>query len=177
MDFLVGMIQHTPIWVFVVLAVLVFMGIQATRPRTVRLLRLLITPAIFITWGIISLTSKHAFTALLATDWLVTAAVGIAIAGALVRFPTLRADRSRQIVQVPGSILPLIRSVGIFVAKYGLAVAAAVAPQAADSIAFWDVAVSGLCVGYFLGWVARLAMAYRRAPALDGLSALQGSAS
>ncbi|HEY1722674.1 MAG TPA: DUF6622 family protein [Magnetospirillaceae bacterium] len=167
MDMLSGIVEHTPTWVFVVFALLVMMGVQSMRPRRVRLVRLLITPAIFIVWGIVSLTSKHAFSTMLLTDWLVTAAVGIAIAGALVRFHALRADRQRLIVQVPGSRLPLIRNVTIFAAKYALAVAAVVATSAADQVAFLDVAVSGLCVGYFLGWLGRLMMAYRHAPALD----------
>ncbi len=172
MDLLGNIFSHTPVWVWVILALLIFLGVQASRPRTVRLLRILITPAVFIVWGIVSLTTKHEITGLLVGDWLVLGLIGFGIAMALVRFPALRADRQRQIVHLPGSFLPLTRNVVIFVVKYALAVGAAiaasgVAPGAADGIALADVAVSGLCVGYFIGWLSRLMAGYRNAPALE----------
>jgi hypothetical protein len=178
-----GILQHTPIWVFVVFAVLLFLGMQAARPRRVRLLRILITPAIFIIWGIVSLTSKHDFSILLLADWLVAAILAATLATSIVRFPALRADHQRQIVYLPGSPLPLVRNIVIFATKYALAVAAATAPAASGQIAYWDVGVSGICVGYFLGWLGRLMMAYRHAPTLEESapaspsSALPGGAS
>jgi hypothetical protein len=159
-----GMVTHTPLWVFAVFALLVYLGLQATRPRTLGLRRILIVPAIFIAWGIVSLVSAHAVSTLLIGDWIVAAALGAGLASAMVRFPALRADRGRRKVHLPGSALPLIRNLAIFGAKYGLAVAAAMTPAARDHLALWDIAVSGLSAGYFLGWLGRFAAAYRHAP-------------
>jgi len=45
-------VRHTPVWVFAVLAVLVFFGVQALQQRTVPVWRLVIIPAVFIVWGV-----------------------------------------------------------------------------------------------------------------------------
>jgi hypothetical protein len=51
----IGILLHTPWWVFVVFALLLALGIQALRPRVVSAWRLLVTPGIFIAWGLVSL--------------------------------------------------------------------------------------------------------------------------
>jgi len=170
-------VGHTPFWVFGVFALLVFLGIQALRERTLPVRRIVITPAVFITWGIIGLATAPHFSSLLVGDWVVAAAAGASIAAMIARFARLRADRDRQLVHLPGSTLPLIRNLVIFTAKYGLAVAMAITPAARDHLAFWSVAVSGLSAGYFLGWLGRLVAAYRRAPALAPAFAVQGGVS
>ncbi len=158
-------VGNTPIWVFAVLAILIVLGAQALRERTVPLRRVAITPAVFITWGVISLVTKPTFSSLLVGDWLATAAIGIALAAMTVRFPRLRADRVGKRVHLPGSVQPLLRNLTVFLVKYALAVTMAITPAAREQLAFWDVAVSGLAAGYFLGWLWRLISAYRRAAA------------
>ncbi|HTP81901.1 MAG TPA: DUF6622 family protein, partial [Alphaproteobacteria bacterium] len=76
---MLAIIQHTPPWVAALLALLVLLGVQALRPREVPVWRLLLVPAAFIAWGILSLMQKAGASPLLAVDWLVTAAVGAAI--------------------------------------------------------------------------------------------------
>jgi hypothetical protein len=56
-----AIVEHTPLWVFALLALLVFFGVQALRPRKPRMLRLLIVPAVFITWGVTSLLARSAY--------------------------------------------------------------------------------------------------------------------
>jgi hypothetical protein len=109
-------------------------------------------PAVFIGWGITSLVASP----LLLVDWSVTALIGAAIAW--ITSDHIKIDHAR--VSLPGSAFPLIRNLLIFSAKYGLAVAAAISHS---NLAVWDVAVSGASAGYFLGWLLRLASAYRQA--------------
>jgi hypothetical protein len=52
MQFVIGVFTHTPIWVFALFAYLVWQGINAMRPRTQPIWRLLIVPSIFILWGL-----------------------------------------------------------------------------------------------------------------------------
>lgn len=54
---ILNMLQNTPWWAFVLLALLIVLGIQALRPRTIAVWRLLIVPAAFIVWGLISLVT------------------------------------------------------------------------------------------------------------------------
>ena len=99
---------------------------------------------------------------ILIADWSAAAAVGAAIAWTTTRLHDVAIDRARQLVSLAGSALPLIRNLLIFSAKYGLGVAVAIAPASKSGLAVWDIAVSGASAGYFLGWLLRLASAYRR---------------
>ncbi len=69
-------LAHTPWWVFAVLAVLIVTGIQALRPRVIAAWRLLIVPAIFIAWGIASVSIRASAVHSLALDWLAAVVIG-----------------------------------------------------------------------------------------------------
>ncbi len=163
---IVAIVSHTPLWVFGLLVLLAAMSSMALKTRIVRLPRILITPAVFIVWGIEGLVTKPQFSSVPAGEWVLALAAGAALAAATTRPPALRVDRARRLVHLPGSVRPLIRIMIIFFAKYGLAVAAGFSPETRDSLVPWDVAVSGLGAGYFLGWLLRFLQAYRRAPGL-----------
>jgi hypothetical protein len=164
MPYILSILQHTPWPVFALFTFLVVLGIQALRPRTVYAWRLLVVPAVFIIWGIISLLSRSLAMPMLAVDWLVAAAAGAAIAAYAARLKAVDIDRSTGCVQVPGSVFPLLRNLGIFAAKYGLAVAMALVPEQKAPLAFWDIGISGLSAGYFIGWLLRFALKYRETP-------------
>jgi len=157
-------LQHIPWWVFAVFALLIWLGVQALTARTVPIWRLLITPAVFIGWGVVSLVLRAGASPMLIADWAVAAAIGAAIAWTTVGLDGVQIDHARGVLRLPGSKLPLIRNLLIFSAKFGLALAMALAPTWRDNLALWDIAVSGASAGYFLGWLTRLALAYRQKP-------------
>lgn len=154
-------VQNTPLWAFALFALLLVLGIQALRTRTIPVWRILVVPAVFIGWGAISVAIRIASPVLIA-DWLVAAAIGAMVGWASTRFNAMHFNEERNLIELPGSALPLVRNLVIFGSKYALAVAAALLPLQQPSILFWDIAVSGLSAGYFLGWLARFALAYRR---------------
>jgi len=163
MSSILNVLQYTPWWVFAVFALLTWLGAQALRPRDVPVWRLLITPAIFILWGVASLVIQSTSAPILVADWSAAAVVGAAIAWTTSGLDRIKIDRVQRQVSLPGSTSTLIRNVLIFSAKYGLGAAAAMMPAWRSELALWDIAVSGASAGYFLGWLARLAQAYRRA--------------
>lgn len=158
-------LEHTPWWVLAILAVLIFTGVQALRPRVVPVGRLLLVPGIFIGWGILSVVQRSAATPVLALDWIAADALGVAIGWTTARLDGFAFAADGRFVRVPGSPMPLVRNAVIFVARYALAVAAAFAATATAhaQLVAWDVAVSGLATGYFVGWLARFARARRTA--------------
>jgi len=170
LDLIGAILTHTPVWVFVLFGVLIALGAMAMRPRVVAPQRLLITPLVFIVWGLVSLAAKPQFSALLASEWVVVAACGAALGWSTTRLAGLRVDRARRRAHLPGSPALLIRIVTVFCVKYALNATAAINPDMADRIAPWDVAVSGLMAGYFLGWLLRFWSRYRNASAFDGAS-------
>jgi hypothetical protein len=164
MPSILNILPNTPWWAFALFALLMWLGFQALRPRTLPMWRLLITPAIFIGWGVVSLALQSMSSPILIADWSIAAVVGAAIAWTTTRLNDVAIDRARQHVSLPGSALPLIRNLLIFSAKYGLGVAVAIAPASKSDLAIRDIAVSGASAGYFLGWLLRLASAYRQTP-------------
>jgi hypothetical protein len=165
---IVNILLNTPWWVFALFAALVVLGVQALRPRTIPFWQLLITPNVFIVWGVISLILQLSPSSpFLWLDWVAAAAIGSTLGWFTSGAADLRIERAG-VVTVPGSVLTLVRNMLIFAAKYGLAVATVIAPTQRQQFALWDVAVSGASAGYFLGWLGALGLGYWRAtrPAL-----------
>jgi len=52
---IVSILDHTPFWVWLLLAFLLYRGVAAMRPREVSPSRALIVPVIFFVWGVASL--------------------------------------------------------------------------------------------------------------------------
>jgi hypothetical protein len=154
--------QNTPVWVFALLVLLIFLGVQALRPRIIPVRRLLIVPGVFIVWGLVTLAQRSVGSPVLLLAWLAFCAAGMSIGWRITQLDGVAFDRGRGLVQVPGSTFPLVRNLVIFAAKYGLAAAMAIAPAARGDLLFWDVGVSGLTTGYFLAWLIRFALKYRR---------------
>lgn len=160
-----SVLQGTPGWVFPLLAVLVALGLQALRTRTIAAWRLLVVPAVFIGWGLVTLASRSAASPALAAAWGAGALAGIAIGWLTSGGSALRFDPENGRATVPGGPATLVRNVTIFAAKYGLAVAMARAPERAAALLAWDSGVSGLAAGYFAGWLLRVFAQYRSARA------------
>jgi hypothetical protein len=154
-------LTHTPWWAWALCALLVARGVPALRTRTVPVVRLLIVPAVFMTWGIGSLAVRSAGSPVLAAAWFACAVAGVAIGWQTTRLDGVRIDRVAGRVTLPGSVVPLVRNLSIFLVKYALGVAAALAPAWRGDIALWSIGVSGLSAGYFAAWVMRLALRYR----------------
>jgi hypothetical protein len=158
-------LQHTPSWVFVVLAALIVSGIQAFRTRVLPAWRLLLIPAIFIGWGIFSVAARSVSNPALSLDWIAAAALGVVLGMGTTRLRGYAFEDGGR-VRVPGTPVTLVRTLGIFVVRYGIAVAAAFSANAAAhaQLVTYDVVISGLTAGYFLGWIVRFAAARRVRP-------------
>lgn len=164
-DFALDVLRGTPIWVFILFAYLLRAGLQQLQPNVRTLRRIGLVPVAFIIWGLIGLFSRAAEPEQIALCWLAGAAIGAGIAW-LPALP-MKIDRSRGLVWQPGSVIPLLRNMTIFLGHYLLHVAAAVHPQARVLLTAWDIVISGLSAGYFIAWSLRFAQAYAAAPGAD----------
>src|ERR1043166_7818623 len=150
-------LTHTPIWAFVLLAYLIWVGIKAMRPRPVTIWRSLIVPAVFIVWGLSRLLSRQDFAAPLLA-WLGAAAV-LLMVGLLTARP-IELDHTTGEIKRPGSVVPLIRNITVFALQYTVAVITAIDPHDATTAAIAGRAVSGGTTGYFLGRTIALLRQY-----------------
>jgi hypothetical protein len=148
-------LANTPTWVFVLLAYLIWQGLQALRTRTQAVWRMLIVPLVFFLMGLsrLVLARDNVIAPLLA--WL--AALLLFAALGLFNGPRLLAvDRKNGMVTRPGSIGPLLRNLTVFSLQYGVAVATAMRLEPQTAVAIIGHAVSGASAGYFSGWAAAL---------------------
>lgn len=161
----IAVLRGTPIWVFVLFAYLLSTGLKRLQPGVRPLHRMWMLPGVFIVWGLLGLFARNGSVAIVLSQWIAGATVGLLL-GAALDVP-MQVDRIRGLVWQPGSVLPLLRNQSIFLAHYFLQVAAALNPAASHSLLGWNVVVSGLSAGYFIGWALRFALNYAKAPQID----------
>ncbi len=162
---LIEIARHLPIWIYLLLGYLVFVGVRALRPRILSLWRLLAVPGVFIVWGVVGLFQRSAVVPDAFLHWGAGLAVGLALAFVLPL--TMLIDRNAGRVRTPGSVVPLLRNLGLFAAHLVLNIAAATHADTRLPFLGYDLLVSGLGFGYFAGWLWRFLRIYRTAPHTD----------
>ncbi len=165
MAYTTGILSHTPLWVWALLVLLVWLGSLGLKRRRMALRRVAIVPAVFIIWGLSGLAARPFDPVTIAALWLGGLMIGIALG--LTTGPRLPGiDRTRREVELPASAWPLARNLIIFVAHYALTVAAAIVTAQKALLLQADIAVSGASAGYFIGWFVTVLRQYRAAPAV-----------
>lgn len=150
---LLTILQHTPAWVWALLAALVALGLSQLRQRRVAPLRLLILPAVLLGLGLWSMAGVFLHLPLVALAWLMALAAGATLGWKLPRPAAARWLAEEQRLLLPGSVLPLLVILAIFSLRYASGVAMALHPEwrsAADvqlPLALAFGAISGLLLG------------------------------
>jgi uncharacterized protein DUF6622 len=153
-------LTNTPLWVFALLAYLIWQGSQSLRPRTRPIWRMLIVPLVFFLMGLSRLVTARGSGLEPLLAWLVAALLFASLA--LSRRPKLLAvDRKSGTVTRPGSSSPLARNITVFVLQYAVAVATAMKLEPHAAVAIIGHAVSGASAGYFSGFAVALLRRYR----------------
>jgi hypothetical protein len=162
-------IANTPLWVWVLLAFLLFLGIRALRPATVPVWRAAILPVIFFAWGMAGLYALYGLGAMQALVWAAALGIGAGIGLVIAGLQPVRADKVRHLVQIPGGPLTLVLILLIFATKYEFGFLHATQPSLFAEPRIWlaEVAVSGLLAGMFVGRFAGLWRQYRAGPHED----------
>jgi hypothetical protein len=156
-------ISHTPVYVWALLAFLLYRGYLASQDRELSLLKVAVIPGVML---VLALSGMNAHGALGAGVWGVWA-VGMA-AGAVLSWTLTSSDiavnRAAGTILQRGSWLPLALMIAIFVTKYTVAVLSAMHPELPHSLPFalGVTILYGLFNGVFIGRLARYAGAYFR---------------
>jgi hypothetical protein len=157
--FFITIVQHTPAWVWGLLAMLVALGLLQTRPLEMSLTRVTVLPLVLTALSLTGVLGAFGHMPVALAAWAagVTAALGLARKLVSVRGAAWSASRGR--LQVPGSWLPLVLIVSLFVVKYGAGVSLSLAPALAS-----DATFAGLCslaYGTFSGLFLARALSLR----------------
>jgi hypothetical protein len=148
---IIDILTHTPLWVWGILAALVVLGLQQTRDRQLSPTRLTVLPVVFIGLSLSGVLRFPGIAPLAIGAW----ACGFACVALLLRralaVPRARWSVETQTVAVPGSWLPLVLIVGLFLMKYGVGVTLAMHPEQGSDPTFSAVYefVYGLFAGLF----------------------------
>lgn len=111
-------ISHTPMWVFALLAVLIYLGLSQTKDRQLSLGRILLMPAVMTIWSVLSLNSiLHSPLALMILGVSLLLTVGLAWS----LLPKIPVSYQAGRYHIKGSWLPLLLILGIFIIKYVVA--------------------------------------------------------
>jgi len=162
-------LSHTPIWVWALLAFLIYRGVNAMQPREVAPIRALIIPLVFLVWGLSGLVGAHGLGLDLAL-FVAGAAAGYAAGGALAMVTPAPGLTPSGMLAMPGSPIPLAMILAAFIVKYVGNVTLAVTPDPATQaeIAGALALIGGGFAGLF--WGRTLAL-FRRALLGAGRSA------
>jgi hypothetical protein len=155
---LIAFLLAAPKWPYLVLALIVWFGIRALKPRTTPIWRLAAIPAVFIAWGTASLFLRANMSGFAIFEWIAAAATGAWLGCQSTNF---QIDCARGVVTFPGSVRPLLRYLLIFSIKYALAVTNVLWPAYRAEASILNIIFSGAFAGYFGGWLWMVLQSYR----------------
>lgn len=146
-------VRNTPLWVWPLMVLVVWLGILGLRSRTLPLWRLAALPAVGLVLSFVGL-GQAAQPALALVAWLAALAVALPLGFLLGRRRTVRhLDDGR--LEIAGGWFMLVFGLSIFAARYALGVIFGMAPALrADPL--WIAlagAVGGFVAGIGLGWL------------------------
>ena len=151
-------ITHTPLWVWAILGLLLWVGHKQTLPRTVSLRRITVLPLVMV--GLSLAGTLTAFgtgnRALLA--WGIAAAIAAAVVMTRHLPHGTQYNAWTESFHIPGSYTPLVLMMGIFFTKYAVGVTLVMHPDLARDALFSQSvsALYGGCSGVFVARAARL---------------------
>ncbi|ELX13917.1 hypothetical protein Jab_1c25610 [Janthinobacterium sp. HH01] len=155
-------ISHTPLYVWAVLALLVYRGLLASRDREISLKKLWIMPVAMLGLSLSSMSGNGVLGGGVWGVWAAGLLAGAALAWKLDGGVRIVVNRAAGTVFQRGSWLPLALMVAIFVAKYAVAVVTAMHPETRHNFLFMLAVTSGfgLLSGMFIGRAARCVAAW-----------------
>ena len=145
---LIAILEHTPRWVWLLLAVLIAAGVAQAQPRRVSPTRLVVLPALLATLSLLGVALGFVGAAALA-GWALGLAAATSIGLALGAPAAARWHAAGRRLDVPGSWLPLALMLGIFATKFVVGVLVALTPALRHEAAF--AGAVGLAYGAFSG--------------------------
>jgi len=166
-------VLHTPLWVWALLAFLVYRGLIAAGGREVPLKKTLIIPLLMFALSLHGTLSAFGPQLSTLAPWLLCLAIGAALAWALFRRDAVRPYPRRGSVYLRGSWLPMALMLAIFATKYAVGVLLALQPQWAQQAGFALAvcALYGLFSGIFVGKMLRILALYRAAAEAEAATA------
>lgn len=148
---ILSILEHTPVWVWVTFCAVIALGSAQIRTREVSSLRATVLPVVMIALSLSGVLGAFSQVPLALGAWVVGLGVSLKLAGRVlaVRGASWSAETRR--FRVPGSFVPLMLILAVFVTKYVAGVMLAINPALAvnTSVAIVLSLVYGAFAGLF----------------------------
>ena len=166
-EFVVAMLVHTPVWVYVLLVFLLFRGIKARIPATVTLEKLALIPALFLFWDIYDLVTYRDQSISTYLQWMVGIISGAIVGYMLINPGRLARSSAPRSIHRPADYSALPFMMLAFGIKYVQGVLNAIAPDILRQPVMSALAIitGGVLAGVFIGKFIRYVSVYLRSPA------------
>src|SRR5471030_214407 len=160
-------ISHTPLYVWALLAFLMYRGYLASKDREATLRNLAIIPGVMLVLSIQGILGKFGGSDVALVAWAAGAIVSTAVTWSLIDASRITAHRGKGTLHLRGSWVSLMLMMAIFVVKYSVAIVSAMHPALSESSTFMLAicGLFGLCNGIFFGRLLRCVSVYLQQPA------------
>lgn len=153
---LIQILSHTPLYVWAILAFLVWRGVAELREREIAMPRMFVLPLVMLVLSLHDIARKFGLDATALSAWMTAFAAAALLAWRFGRMRVAPGSAPGR-VRVAGSVVPLVLMLSIFTLKYVTSVLLAVRPDLAGqpTVAAAVCAMFGVFNGYFLGRLLR----------------------
>lgn len=160
---------HTPWWVYLLLAYLIKIDIQASKTRVASLKKLFILPTILLLMSIHTLITSFPINPFTLTIYIISILLGIALGFWQIYRLKIKIDKKHMLIQLPGTWSTLIVVLIVFAAKYFFGYELAVDPNLVKQTDFEIImlGISGILTGLFVGRVICYLYRYATYPSVN----------
>src|SRR5277367_649222 len=130
---LFGILRHTPVWVWGLLALLLYFGYRRSKPHSLAKQRVIILPGVMILLSVFGMWSAFGASTAALVPWLCGALLAIFLNRLLPSPKGVSYDLVTRRFAVPGSWVPMILMMSIFLTKYVVGVTSAINQPLAGS--------------------------------------------
>ncbi len=171
----IQIITRTPVWVWALLVLLVWVGLKQSLPRTVSLRRITVLPLIMVGLSLAGILTAFGSSHSTLLAWAAAAAVAAAVVMTRRLAQATQYNAWTQQFHIPGSWTPLVLMMGIFITKYAVGVTLAMRPDLARD-ALFSQSFGALYGGFSGVFAGRALQLWRLASAkANGTSSPQGA--
>ncbi len=155
-------ISNTPWWVYLLFLYLVGIGLNALRPRTISIKRLILIPGILTIWNIAFLMERLSEKYFFLLFWVVGLSIGVLIGWQTVHSWETKADQVNKTLHLPATWSTLILILLVFAVRYFFLFHYELYPQFYNHFFLADSISSGVITGIFVGRSLELYQKYKK---------------
>jgi tetrahydromethanopterin S-methyltransferase subunit C len=163
MQLIENLIIHTPIWVYLIFFLLIYLGIKATKTSVMPFRRVFIAPIVFSYISITGISRHFEMNSMSIITAIVALIIGYLLGHLTTRKIIVKIDKKNKRIQLPGNYWTLIITMIIFSTKYFFAYKFIRHPELKQASYFLAsyIFISTLIIGFLIGRLTCFILKYK----------------